>query len=244
MRPLRAYLERGGQIVAFGASVLVNEPAQCKHLPRWIESFLPGYFMHRGVPWLCFDLIDWLDAALGDAPRVFEYGSGGSTRYWLRHDATVTSVEHNAGWYQVVRRACGGHPRLDYRLVEPAPLETGVVADASDPALYHSADPAYRQMDFRAYVTQIDAFPDAYFDVVLVDGRARAACIRNAAPKVKPGGMLIVDNANREWYLKQTRPLLAGFDCYVFRGLTPRSLFEDTTHVYIRRPGDKEGAGP
>lgn len=49
-----------------------------------------------------------------------------------------------------------------------------------------------------AYVDQLRAFPDAIFDVILVDGACRDACIVVAAEKVKPGGIVVVDSADEQ----------------------------------------------
>lgn len=38
------------------------------------------------------------------------------------------------------------------------------------------------------------------FDLVLVDGRDRVECCRASIPLIKPGGILMLDNAEREYY--------------------------------------------
>ena len=54
--------------------------------------------------------------------------------------------------------------------------------------------------DWDAYVHAIDAEPDASFDVIAVDGRKRVPCLLQAIRKVKPGGLLVLDDAQRERY--------------------------------------------
>jgi hypothetical protein len=48
------------------------------------------------------------------------------------------------------------------------------------------------------YVKVVDTFEDKTLDFVLVDGHVREYCCRRVLPKIKPGGMLVIDNAN--WY--------------------------------------------
>jgi predicted O-methyltransferase YrrM len=48
----------------------------------------------------------------------------------------------------------------------------------------------------------VSANPDQSFDVIVADGRARPACLRVAMPKLKPGGLLVLDNAERPWYAR------------------------------------------
>lgn len=40
-------------------------------------------------------------------------------------------------------------------------------------------------------------FPNEYFDLILIDGRVRMNCLKNATPKLKVGGVLIFDNSDR-----------------------------------------------
>ena len=56
-----------------------------------------------------------------------------------------------------------------------------------------------RLADVASYADQISGFPDASFDFVVVDGAERNACIRAAAPKLRPGGWMVVDNAEAEF---------------------------------------------
>lgn len=61
--------------------------------------------------------------------------------------------------------------------------------------------------NFSAYVKAIEAYTDASFDLVIVDGRVRHSCITHAISKVKKVGLLLVDNADRNYYL-QPHPVL------------------------------------
>jgi hypothetical protein len=187
------------------------------------------------LPWICYDAIDFIESQIGPSPYIFEYGSGASTLFWLKHNATLVSVEHDAEWHAILKEKTRGDSRLDYRLLQPGLLPEHVTPDASDPEKFHSADAKHERSDFTQYVTQIDEFPDASFDVVVIDGRSRTACIKHAAPKVKAGGYLVLDNSSRERYLANTQPILAGFELRRFGGLIPTNVIIDTTDVYIRR---------
>ncbi|MEA2488493.1 MAG: hypothetical protein QOH21_285, partial [Acidobacteriota bacterium] len=69
------------------------------------------------LPWMTFGAIDFLDGYLQPGMRVFEYGSGGSTLFYLRHGASVVSVEHDAEWGDVVRGAATAE--LDLHVCPP-----------------------------------------------------------------------------------------------------------------------------
>lgn len=165
---------------------------------------------------------------------MFEYGSGGSTLYWLSRDAQCVSVEHDHEWYVSVRARCPLERSFDYRLIQPVPLEDApqTLLDPSDPSNYLSADSAFLNYSFKAYVTAIDDFPDKHFDVVVIDGRARPSCVVHSITKLKVGGVLVLDNADREYYLAKTRPFLRNFSERKFIGFAPGLSGYTQTNVY------------
>ena len=182
-------------------------------------------------PWIAFDAIDYLTRTVHSGSRVFEYGSGGSTLYWLSLGAQCVSIEHDPSWYALMQSRLKSYSGIDYRLVTATPSDATACGDAADPTCYRSKSD---DLLYKDYATQIDLFADQSFDLVVVDGRARPSCIMHGARKVKPGGLLVLDNADRAYYLAQTRQFLEGFDCLEFIGAAP-GLYEFTqTNVYVR----------
>ena len=90
----------------------------------------------------------------------------------------------------------------------------------------------YLRCTFRNYVWQIDPFPDNYFDVVLIDGRARSSCIAHSSRKVKTNGILILDDAERRWYLSNVSHYLEGFQVKEFLCVGPSIPSIWQTNVY------------
>lgn len=75
----------------------------------WLNSLAQGKPVDRNgapVPWFTYPAIDFLTQIIKPTWRVFEWGSGYSTLWWARHVRTVTSVEDNQGWYDVM------HPQM------------------------------------------------------------------------------------------------------------------------------------
>jgi predicted O-methyltransferase YrrM len=155
------------------AKVLVRHPAVGRELPR-LAATRGRSTMRLRLPWLPFRLIDELASVVGPGSRVFEYGGGGSTLWFLDQGAEVTTVEHHDGWAD----------ELEAR-----------ISSAAWTLLRRSAADAYAD-----YVAAIDDQPDGSLDVVVVDGRERARCARRAVPKVRPGGLLLVDDIDRDRY--------------------------------------------
>ncbi len=53
-------------------------------------------------------------------------------------------------------------------------------------------------LEGEAYVRKICDFPAGYFDLISIDGSHRLACFRLAVERVKPGGMLLLDNTDND----------------------------------------------
>jgi len=156
------------------------------------------------VPWLVFSAIAFLEKWVQKNMQVFEYGSGGSTLYFASKAAQVASIEHDANWFghaqKVIQQA--GYNNINYQLIEPAPSPAKEGCDCTDPVNYVSCFREYKGYEFSTYATSIEKYPNEMFDLVVVDGRVRHSCIAHALKKIKPNGALLLDNADRAYYLK------------------------------------------
>jgi predicted O-methyltransferase YrrM len=145
------------------------------------------------VPWWTFPAIDaverWIAARKGDV-RVFEYGSGASTVWLARRAAHVVSVEHDASFAKIAAPMLA-LPNVELRVIEPV--------RASATARAPSGRSGYEDCDFSAYVDSI-ADGAARYDLVIIDGRARAACLGRAWDCLEAGGLVVFDNTNRRRY--------------------------------------------
>jgi hypothetical protein len=214
---------------------ILSAPRHAKYFSRWLRSMRRPLDWNAPQPWITFAAIDFLESKLAPKLEVFEYGSGMSTLYWMSHDAHCVSIEHDPEWYATLKPMLSGNRAVDYRLIRPQVLQDAGIHDAANPELYLSEDAPSAGLGFRNYASQIDQFPDAAFDIVFVDGRARPSCVRHSHSKVKRGGLLILDNSDREYYLRHTAPFLEQFDRMVFRGPTPGSAVFTETSVFVRR---------
>lgn len=188
--------------------------------PAWRRALAGGSPLDDAQPWITFAAARFLRRIVSHGTRVFEWGSGGSTLFLANLGAKSTSIEHDPAWYaRVAPRLAARLDRPELRLIQPAPVDCPHAAD--DPAQYGSSDPRFSGMSFEAYVHAIDRFADESFDLVLIDGRARPACIRRAIPKVRRGGWLVLDNADREHYARGIRLLDTGFTRRDFAGPIP-----------------------
>jgi hypothetical protein len=162
-----------------------------------------------GLPWLNFAAIDFINDFLENKKNlnVCEYGSGGSTLFFLRKGYKVVSIEHCKEWHVKSNSEINKNHFFSANwksfLVEPE--YDGIKqtkSEYSNPLCYKSAD--FNNYNFQKYVSTIDQFPDAVFDIILIDGRARPSCIAHASKKVKMGGIIIIDNTERDYYLSES----------------------------------------
>jgi hypothetical protein len=70
---------------------------------------------------------------------------------------------------------------------------------ASGRPLAPSGRRGYEGRDFDRYVRSI-AEPARRYDLIVVDGRARSACLRMAREALAPGGLIVFDNSDRGRY--------------------------------------------
>jgi predicted O-methyltransferase YrrM len=188
------------------------------------------------VPWLTFGAIRFLAVRLQREMRVFEYGSGGSTLFFAQHARSVVSVEHDVVWSAEVRQAAAALKLENVTILDVLPGDSiGPGPDPADPDAYISRDPPYTRVSFRAYASAIDAFADRSFDVILVDGRARPSCVKHAIGKLAPGGMLILDNAERGHYALAGKKLDdLGWQRHDFAGPGPLNAYFWKTSIWLR----------
>lgn len=171
---------------------------------------------------------------------VFEYGSGGSSLFLASRVKHLYSVEHDAAWFATVQKTIQEKDikNLSYTLTRQEPVSP-ILNDCGNPDLYLSCMSEYKGFSFEKYVKSIGQYPDQFFDLVIVDGRARPSCIQHAVGKIKRNGALLLDNANRSYYLQPFSELMdAGqWEKVVFEGhfpVSPASVL-NTTMVFIKR---------
>ena len=203
----------------------------------WKNSMMPGKNpLNDGMPWMTFDAIRFLKKNLKKNMKVFEYGSGGSSVFFSKQAGEVISIEHNKEWFTLVKKYMDDHSVHNWTgMLCEAELSRIENLDPSDPDGCVSSDAQYRNCSFKKYVESINQYPDGFFDLVVVDGRARPSCIKHAISKLKTGGYILLDNSDREHYQKAiTECMTDGFVTEVGT-FGPTSYSEDFTQTLIRR---------
>lgn len=184
-----------------------TKPLQYLHF-RVLRPFLKLYQKHllkkwknTPIPWMTPAAIDILHTLLTKEMSGFEFGSGRSTLFIAPRVKELVSLEHDQQWFDHIEAELKIKKLNNVQYVKILPE-----SDASKAIGYPKNNyenyimPATPATCYAKYYSYIDQFPDASFDFVIVDGRARVECAQHSLPKLKSGGMLILDNAERLRY--------------------------------------------
>jgi predicted O-methyltransferase YrrM len=133
---------------------------------------------HPDHPWLTPDAVRLLVSMLRRSDRGAEFGSGRSTIWIAERVGHLTSVEHDKVWYDEVS----------------ANLRDRRIANVT-----YIFAPQDQSEELGEYARTALAFENATLDFALVDGLYREHVSKLIIPKIRPGGLLIIDNVN--WYL-------------------------------------------
>lgn len=208
-------------------------PGQWRNLGLWYLSRQKDYLLKHRIPWLTFDAVPMIEGFVRPGMNIFEYGSGSSTLWWSKLGANVISIEHDEHWFNVLNHYILPTDNIQLQLVQADAVAQNMSAAPDDPYGYRTRHHGFENATFKAYASSIDGYPDSHFHVILVDGQARPSCIRHAIPKLRSGGLLIVDNANVDTYLAKTMPFLRALRRVSVRGLAPIDGALSQTDLYF-----------
>lgn len=186
---------------------------------RWIVDKLRRRSpLLQRLPWMTYGAIEYLRTRIYPGARVFEWGAGGSTVFFLDLGASVTTVESDAMWLNDCRSQLS--PVIGDR--SWTPILIGSNAD----------DRAATQR----YVGEVKSHTE--WDVVVVDGLeeeyvSRVECVINAKDTIAKNGILVLDDAYREKYLSIPK-ILSNWTRLIFRGFGPARIGVSQTDIYLR----------
>lgn len=229
------YWREGDKLLAQHAGSLTVEDLDY-FFPTWLAS-LDRHSLCDARPWITFTAARFLEELLSPEWRVFEYGAGGSTLFFAERVRELITVEHDQDWLHRTAVGLRWRPTLRWHahLVKPVVRTEPTPYAATDPLSYASTDPRYEGMSFRDYAASIERYDNRHFDLILIDGRARPACFMHSVAKVKLGGYIVLDNAEREQYayVEQAARRL-GFEVREFWGPGPYNQYFWRT-IFLRK---------
>lgn len=158
-------------------------------------------------PWWGKTIIDFLKPRLNKKLSVFEWGAGNSTLFWSQNVKDVVSIEYDKKWYE--------------KLIDEVPENVKL---------------KYYGLEYGGDYCKAILDEDKKFDIVLIDGRDRVRCAKNAISMLKEDGVIIWDDTEREYYKEGFETLLKnGFKYLQFKSVAYKIAgFGHSTSIFYR----------
>lgn len=178
----------------------------------WFRSCKEGASVDKGglpIPWMTYSSIDFIKPRLKSTFDLFEYGCGNSTLFYASLVHTVTSVEHEEDWAELVKKKSPENVTL---LTQD--LEYG--GDYCKSCIGQSMK----------------------YDIVVIDGRDRVNCVKQVVSSgaLKEDGVIIFDNTDRTCYEEAYLLLLnLGYKRLDFFGIGPLVQIKTCTSVFYKK---------
>lgn len=174
----------------------------------WFESFRSKETIdsrHRCIPWYTYPAIEFLEPRLTKEMELFEYGCGNSTIWYAKKVRSVISVEHDQEWFDTISQS-----------------------------LPRNAELVRVDLEGEQYASEILRYGQR-FDIVVIDGRDRIACVKFAIRCLKEDGILIFDNSERTRYSEAFAFLAShGYKKLDFVGIGPINPYSWTTSIFYK----------
>lgn len=175
----------------------------------WFNAFdtrSPLDVEKKPIPWVTYAFIDFIKERLTKDLTIFEFGSGNSTHFYAKYAASVIAVEHDKKWYERIVTLKADNAELIFCKLE-------------------------RGGDY----CRMPVALGKKFDVIIVDGRDRVNCCKQAVDAVSANGVIVLDDSEREFYNDGVEFLKdKGFKQLSFSGISPGLFYLKATSVFYR----------
>src|ERR1700743_374579 len=142
----------------------------------WFKAYDSKTLVDPGnnpIPWVTYSFIDFIKERLKKQHTVFEFGSGNSTYFYARYAGIVVSVEHDKQWFNKIQKSKPENAELIF---------CELVRDGD-----------YCRMPQKL---------EERFDIIIVDGRDRVNCCKQAVKALSETGVIVLDDSERDFYME------------------------------------------
>ncbi len=158
------------------------------------------------IPWVTYSFIDFIKERLTKQHTVFEFGSGNSTYFYAKYAGVVVSVEHDKDWFDKIGNSKPENAEMIF---------CELIRDGD-----------YCRMPLKLEET---------FDIIIIDGRDRVNCCKQAVNAVAQNGVIVLDDSEREFYREGINFLKSnGFKELSFSGISPGLFYRKSTSVFYK----------
>ncbi len=180
--------------------------------PRYIINRTKNYLFEKNnphLPWVNREAINIFENLLNKKDVGVEFGSGRSTIWFSKKVKHLTSIEDDKNWYSKIKG------KLEEKRLE----NVSFLFKESNNSNPNDSD----------YCKSIDSFEDQSLDFVIIDGNHRDIFALKSLKKIKKGGFIYLDDANRYYPFKTTSPYSIGEDL---------SKINDSWKIFISEVND------
>lgn len=175
----------------------------------WLTAFdlqRPVDAKGQPIPWVTYSFIDFIKDRIKKQHQVFEFGSGNSTYFYAKYAGNVVSVEHDEAWFKSIQNSKPANSEMIYCELQK--------------------DGDYCRMPITL---------NKKFDIVIVDGRDRVNCCKQAVHALTPNGVVVLDDSERDVYAEGIQFLKdQGFKQLSFSGISPGLFYLKATSVFYK----------
>ena len=175
----------------------------------WWKSYKKGLPIDKDgnpIPWITYPFIEFINGRLNKILEVFEWGSGNSTLWYASKVKALTSVEHDKKWFEKIKNSMPDNVKIFYQEL--------------------------------AYGGKYSKYPNIIgknFNIIIVDGRDRVNCLRNAIDAITKDGVIILDDSERKQYKKGIHFLVKNeFKRIDFWGFSPGLFYRKCTSIFYK----------
>ncbi len=134
---------------------------------RSVEESRPIDNNGNPLPLYTYPAIEYLNSLNFSHKKIFEFGSGNSTLFWLNKGAIVNSVESNKMWFKKLTQEIGDNSKHKFIFANKVQYYDAILED------------------------------DERYDVIIIDGSEnRLESTKRALERIKEDGMMIIDNSD------------------------------------------------
>lgn len=149
-----------------------------RHITYKIKSLIIGK-LHPDWPWWSAEAVSVCDRLVKPTDKILEFGSGRSTIWLSSRCKNITSIENDESWYKNVKAKISQLNLANKAELIYAPLDKNGT------------------LENQTYLAPVKKIQDSSLDVIIIDGKLRSYCTNLSLPLLKPGGVLIIDDADR-----------------------------------------------
>lgn len=142
------------------------------------------------MPDIAEPALSWINENIHPTEILFEWGSGGSTFWFADRVKRIYSAEHQPAFFRYVK---------EHYLYENYD-NIHMLFAPEDAQAYPKFKDAYDERSYKRYSESILAYPSRSFDWIIINGKARHACLDLAFSAVRHGGVIVMNDTDKLEY--------------------------------------------